>query len=415
MSSNGHEARRHEAVGGGEGSRGAAPSASGESTALISRLRARFRPDIIRWRAHHALTHRTSIRIPFWRGVLPTGGRSHRRVLILSHDSAICQSQIYPFYFYRRQLGLRYGAEIREYDVNAFLHRSGGRLDEADVVVVQPWFTLGDEGLARLLEAVRRRCRPQRIVFLDSYAPTDLRFAKTLAGQVNVYVKKHVLADRAQYGRPTRGDTGLMDFYGRRYGLDFPQVTFEVPPALLDALVIGPSFATADYMLAAFKNDLPPRGPRNLDVHARMARDGTDWYRSLRSESLDALRAIRGITTASGTGVARSEFLRELARARLCFSPFGYGEVAWRDYEAVMCGSLLLKPDMSHVQTDPDIFVAEETYVPVRWDLADLETKVRYYLAHEDERLRIAGNAHRVLRDYFRRERFVDQMAPLFR
>jgi hypothetical protein len=180
-------------------------------------------------------------------------------------------------------------------------------------------------------------------------------------------------------------------------------------------LVVGPSFATADYMLTGFPGIPFERHPRDVDVHARITDDGQPWYRAMRQEAMSALGAIHGIRTLSGIGVSRFQFLDELARSRLCFSPFGYGEVAWRDYEAVMCGSLLLKPDMSHVETDPNIFVAGETYVPVRWDLSDLEQKVRYYLAHEDERLRITSNAHRVLHDYFRKERFVEQMAPLFR
>lgn len=109
----------------------------------------------------------------------------------------------------------------------------------------------------------------------------------------------------------------------------------------------------------------------------------------------------------------RRAYLRELAASKLCFSPFGYGEVCWRDYEAVMCGSLLLKPDMSHVETDPDIFRAGETYVPLRWDFADLEDKARYYLAHPAERTRIANNAFRALQKYFREQRFIDHVRAI--
>lgn len=85
----------------------------------------------------------------------------------------------------------------------------------------------------------------------------------------------------------------------------------------------------------------------------------------------------------------------------MCFSPFGYGEVCWRDYEAVMCGALLIKPDMSHVETYPDIFRPHETYVPIRWDFSDLEEKVNYFLDNEPERNAITQNAYSSLRNYF--------------
>ena len=84
-------------------------------------------------------------------------------------------------------------------------------------------------------------------------------------------------------------------------------------------------------------------------------------------------------------------------------SPFGYGEVCGRDTEAILGGCLLVKPDMSHIRSLPDFYVSGETYVPVRWDYADLAETCEYYLDREEERARIAANAYRVLADSFRR------------
>ncbi|MCB1356728.1 MAG: glycosyltransferase family 1 protein [Maritimibacter sp.] len=75
---------------------------------------------------------------------------------------------------------------------------------------------------------------------------------------------------------------------------------------------------------------------------------------------------------------------------------------------------MLLKQDMSHVETLPDVFVADETYVPVRWDLADFEDKVRGLLADPDRCAQIAQNAHDVLTRWARDRAFVDQVAPIF-
>ena len=52
-------------------------------------------------------------------------------------------------------------------------------------------------------------------------------------------------------------------------------------------------------------------------------------------------------------------------------SPFGWGELCLRDYEAVLGGALLLKPDMSHLETWPDVFVPHDTYAPFDWDATD--------------------------------------------
>jgi len=98
----------------------------------------------------------------------------------------------------------------------------------------------------------------------------------------------------------------------------------------------------------------------------------------------------------------------------LCLSPFGYGEVCWRDYEAVLSGALLIKPDISHIETAPDIFRAHETYIPVAWDFSDLAEVMTWWLAHPAECEKVTRQAYKVLHDHARQARFVEQMARMF-
>jgi spore maturation protein CgeB len=74
--------------------------------------------------------------------------------------------------------------------------------------------------------------------------------------------------------------------------------------------------------------------------------------------------------------------------------------VCFRDYEAAAAGCLLVKPDMGHLRTSPNIFRDGETYVSVRWDLADLGEKIRHYLTKPAEGERIASEGAAVLREY---------------
>lgn len=108
--------------------------------------------------------------------------------------------------------------------------------------------------------------------------------------------------------------------------------------------------------------------------------------------------------------VARSTCLDELSNSKIVVSPFGWGEVCWRDFEAIACGCLLIKPSMEHLETYPFRYEDGETYVSVRWDLADLEEKCRYYLTHEDARLRIVSNALNAYGKYFRAETYAHKL-----
>jgi hypothetical protein len=57
--------------------------------------------------------------------------------------------------------------------------------------------------------------------------------------------------------------------------------------------------------------------------------------------------------------------------------------------------------------------VPGETYVPVRWDYANLGEICDHYLNREGDRARIAANAHRVLAEAYHAEAFVGMFASL--
>jgi hypothetical protein len=69
------------------------------------------------------------------------------------------------------------------------------------------------------------------------------------------------------------------------------------------------------------------------------------------------------------------EYNAELRRAAGVLSPFGWGEIAFRDFEAAAHGAVLLKPDMGHIATWPDVFKPNETYVPTSWSADDLRQR----------------------------------------
>ena len=53
-------------------------------------------------------------------------------------------------------------------------------------------------------------------------------------------------------------------------------------------------------------------------------------------------------------------------------SPFGWGEICYRDFEATLGGNLLLKPSMEHIETWPNIY-KEDCYFKLDWDFSNLD------------------------------------------
>lgn len=66
-----------------------------------------------------------------------------------------------------------------------------------------------------------------------------------------------------------------------------------------------------------------------------------------------------------------NDYLQEIAQSKAVYSPYGYGEIYTRDFEAFLQGAALIKPDMNHLVTYPDWYIDNQTYIPVKWDFSD--------------------------------------------
>lgn len=82
------------------------------------------------------------------------------------------------------------------------------------------------------------------------------------------------------------------------------------------------------------------------------------------------------------------KYYKLLKKSFITLSPYGHGEICFRDFEAIISGSLLLKPNMNHLETYPDIFIPHETYIPLNRDFSNLNEKISdYYLKKETHRI----------------------------
>jgi hypothetical protein len=156
--------------------------------------------------------------------------------------------------------------------------------------------------------------------------------------------------------------------------------------------------------------DLDLARPRGLDVFCSMDFGGgkqpgnTDpmrdrrlytWHRQL------ALHRIRSLASRFRVKCGRKvstgpAYVQDTLDARICVSPWGFGAYCIRDFEAILAGAVLVKPDTSFVLSHPDIF-SEACYIPCRSDYADLEDKVARILATYDQLTPLRDHARRLI------------------
>ncbi|UAM96639.1 hypothetical protein K8354_09825 [Polaribacter litorisediminis] len=75
----------------------------------------------------------------------------------------------------------------------------------------------------------------------------------------------------------------------------------------------------------------------------------------------------------TGSVINKNKYIKEVQNTKAMISPFGYGEICYRDMEAFINGCILIKPNMDHLETFPNFYIKNETYIPTKWDLSDLK------------------------------------------
>jgi len=93
-------------------------------------------------------------------------------------------------------------------------------------------------------------------------------------------------------------------------------------------------------------------------------------------------RAVDICNTNKGLGVPGRKFItwrywETLKKSRICLSPWGWGEACHRDFEALMLGTVLVKPDWSFVESYPDISSSNAPYIPCKLDFSDVPEIVK--------------------------------------
>ena len=86
-----------------------------------------------------------------------------------------------------------------------------------------------------------------------------------------------------------------------------------------------------------------------------------------------------------GEKVPQNEYYDRMYNSKIIMAPLGYGAMAPRDIEAAMFGSILVKPDMSFINSVPFIYEDDETYIAVNYDWSNLEERIDYVLSNYNE------------------------------
>jgi hypothetical protein len=236
----------------------------------------------------------------------------------------------------------------------------------------------------------------------DSAGSTDFPIIQ----YVDIFIKNQIFRD-CNYYTVNNGARSIRPWLADPHNLsEHLKLFFPCPPDQINKIKVGWNITHSDHRIFSFKYErvfsnyvfkhpktFSPSSLRKFDfcLRGNLNYDNKNAISSHRYDAVSILRNLKGTKNIiSDQRVAKRQFMRELSESKICVSPFGWGEICYRDFEAFIAGSLLIKPDVSNLITFPDLFIENKTYLAVSWGLDDLKEKVEDVLCNYPKYIDIA-------------------------
>jgi len=108
-------------------------------------------------------------------------------------------------------------------------------------------------------------------------------------------------------------------------------------------------------------------------------------YTEHRAGLWDKLQPLKSKYSMLSEKLPYQEYVKNLWSSKVCISPYGMGEFCFRDLEAMVHGTVILKPSHKMVDTLPNLMIDDETFISCKYDWSDLEEKLDYIYSNFNE------------------------------
>jgi|ETNvirnome_2_130_1030620.scaffolds.fasta_scaffold14826_2 hypothetical protein len=198
------------------------------------------------------------------------------------------------------------------------------------------------------------------------------------------YLFKNQLLSREEYKIPTSFNKW---FFGSGSDLD---LFYDIPEDMWNRLKL--SGYNLGYLLPQYRDFQPISKNKNIDVCAiyqanhpynedHGARNDL-YYTNHRKGAWDILDSK---FDSRKDKLPYQEYINTLYNSKIAISPFGMGELCFRDFECMQFGTIVIKPSMEKINTIPNIYLDNDTYLSVKYDWSNLNEVVDYALSNFNE------------------------------
>ena len=174
------------------------------------------------------------------------------------------------------------------------------------------------------------------------------------------------------------------------FGEDDSGISYDIPKNKWDRIKL--SGWNLGQLLQHYKDFQPVNNNKNIDIcaiysaeHGYSKEHGIRndlFYINHRKGAWEIISKLKDRYDIRSSKLPFEEYINILYNSKIALSPFGMGEVCFRDFECAQFGTMIIKPDMSRIRTIPNIYIDDETYIAVNYDWSDLEEKIEKVLVN---------------------------------
>jgi hypothetical protein len=237
-------------------------------------------------------------------------------------------------------------------------------------------FQLNDfEFIRNDLENLRKKCN--KLIYCDNEASIFIN--NLIFDYVDVYLKGRLPSDLNIYKKKLYGQREFTEYYNKKFGIiDSPEnYSNIIEDKNLKKIILGWNNGICDYTyysiikkkLFILTKKLYFNKPKFYDLKKNLIsgrfkqnynRNTINFHRKLFENICYKI--------CDTDRIHRLRYFQELKNSFFSLSPFGWGEICYRDFESFSYGCLLLKPNMDHINTWPNYYLKNETYISLDWD-----------------------------------------------
>jgi hypothetical protein len=223
----------------------------------------------------------------------------------------------------------------------------------------------------------------------DGSDSTSLMGAYEVFEQSNaIYLfKNQTLPTRQDYKTPYAFNKF---FFGNGSELD---LSYDISENMWDR--IKPTGFNLGYLLPHYKQFQPLNQNKTIDLCAifkanhQLCEDhgvrNDLLYTEHRKGLWDKLQPLKDKYSMLTQRMPFEEYVKNLWNSKISLSPYGMGELCFRDFESMQYGTIILKPSHKLVASTPNIMIDDETFIACKYDWSDLEEKIDYILSNFNE------------------------------